>query len=351
MKNLVVITQKVDINDDLLGFFASWLCEFAKHFDNVFVIALGVGTYDLPANVHVYSLGKERNSSRLLRVLRLYTLLFRFIPNSAGVFAHMSPIFALASWPITFLFGKKNILWYLHRSNTFRLRLTARLCDAIVTANKESLTITKGRIIETGHGIDTSLFAVSRTWQENGERPIEIISVGRISPIKNYETLIQAAKYLQEKGIPFHVSIIGRPFSKADMQYLKRLQELTRQLEVEDKIIFWGFVPYSRISYYYKKSDLVVNLAPPGGIDKAVLEGMAAGCIVFTSNTAFSKYFGDYSRDLVFSFNNDDDLTDKISKAYSLSPREKENISNYLVKSVNQNHSLDSLIERISCLY
>ncbi|MEK7538915.1 MAG: hypothetical protein AAB552_03680 [Patescibacteria group bacterium] len=56
---LLILTQKVDQNDDILGFFHGWIREFAKHAEQVTVIALGVGEYDLPKNVRVFSLGKE----------------------------------------------------------------------------------------------------------------------------------------------------------------------------------------------------------------------------------------------------------------------------------------------------
>jgi hypothetical protein len=56
---LLIITQKVDINDPILGFFHRWIEEFAKHCEKITVICLYKGTYNLPNNVKVLSLGKE----------------------------------------------------------------------------------------------------------------------------------------------------------------------------------------------------------------------------------------------------------------------------------------------------
>ena len=56
---LLIITQKVDINDDLLGFFHGWIAEFVRQCEQVTVICLQKGEYDLPRNVRVLSLGKE----------------------------------------------------------------------------------------------------------------------------------------------------------------------------------------------------------------------------------------------------------------------------------------------------
>ena len=57
---LLILTQKVDKNDDVLGFMHGWIAEFAKHCEKVTVIALGVGEFDLPRNVTVLSLGKDK---------------------------------------------------------------------------------------------------------------------------------------------------------------------------------------------------------------------------------------------------------------------------------------------------
>ncbi|MEX2033097.1 MAG: hypothetical protein WD889_00860, partial [Candidatus Colwellbacteria bacterium] len=123
MKNLLIITQKVDESDDLLGFFVDWIREFSKNFGEVFVITLAKGSYELPPNVHVFSLGKEKGGSRISRIFGFYGLLFKTMPKVGGVFAHMSPVFAIASWPLAVIYRKRIVLWYLHRSVTVRLRV------------------------------------------------------------------------------------------------------------------------------------------------------------------------------------------------------------------------------------
>ena len=62
---LLIITQKVDKNDPILGFFHGWVEEFAKNVEKLTVVCLGVGEYDLPQNVQVFSLGKKIGASKL----------------------------------------------------------------------------------------------------------------------------------------------------------------------------------------------------------------------------------------------------------------------------------------------
>lgn len=347
MRNLLVITQKVDEDDDLLGFFVAWLKEFSKKFNKVFVITLAKGKYELPPNVFIHSLGKEKGEGKILKIIKFYWHLIKLVPRSSGVFVHMSPIFAIASWPITFLFRKKIILWYLHRSVTFRLKLAEKLCYKIVTSTKESLNIKSKKIVEAGHGIKIERFKVKRSWQ-NESGFIKILSVGRISKIKDYETLIRVAGILKESGLRFNIKIVGRPVMPYDFEYFERLKKMVGNLGLKDFVEFIGFIPYSQIADYYKDSDIFINLAPRGGIDKAVLEAMASGSLVLVSNEAFKKYFGDFDRFLIFRYANPDDLSEKIKSLLKL-PREKlRSVSTFLQESVGRDHNLSDTIDKIS---
>ncbi len=349
MRNLLVITQKVDENDDLLGFFVGWIKEFSKKFDKVFVITLAKGDYELPDNVFVYSLGKESGNSRILRIFNFYKFLFRLVPGSDGIFAHMSPAFVIASWPAAALFRKKIVLWYLHRSVTARLKLAEKFCYKVVTSTRESLSIKSGKIVELGHGVDIEKFKFDRKFDDLSSRPIEILSVGRISPIKNYETLIKAAEILKEKSLRFKIKIVGRPVMPYDFDYFEKLKKMAGDLRLNDSIEFVGFIPYSRITDYYKESDFFVNLAPTGGIDKAVLEAMASGSLILVSNFAFKKYLGGY--DLFFEQSDPDDLARKVFELVNLPVQNTQNISDFLVKSVKEHHDLRNTINKISSFF
>ena len=346
----MVITQKVDENDDLLGFFVGWLREFSKYFEKVFVITLAKGEYELPANVFVYSLGKERGSGKFLRIIRFYRYLFKFIFQSRAIFVHMSPIFAIASWPAAFIFRKNIFLWYLHCSLTFRLKIAEKLCSKILTADKDSLNLKSRKIIELGHGIDIERFKIKRSWK-NETRPLRILSVGRISKIKNYETLIEAAQILKDRGLTFEIKIVGRPVMPYDFEYFEELKKLVGTFELEDSVEFIGFVPYSQIADYYKKSDIFVNPSPRGGIDKAVLEAMAAGCIPFVSNEVFEKYFGELSPFLIFKHGDSNDLAEKIENMSKLPEEKIEKMTHFFEESVSINHSLSNTISKIPSLF
>jgi glycosyltransferase involved in cell wall biosynthesis len=346
-KNLLVITQKVDEDDDLLGFFIGWLREFSKRFDKVFVITLTKGRYTLPANVEVYSLGKEKNNSKIIRAWNFYKLLFRLTPKSGGIFAHMSPIFAVASWPIAVVYRKKIILWYLHRSTTFRLKLADLLSYKIVTASKESLRLKSDKILEVGHGIDIDRFRNQKDLGPVNNGKTIILSVGRISKIKNYETLVHAARILKSDKINFEIKIVGRPIMGDDFKYYEYLKSLVSQYNLDQWINFAGVISYQDIPPFYKQADILVNLAPTGGIDKTVLEAMASKTLPLVSNKAFEKYLRKYSNDLIFKHQDAQDLANRIKAILNLDNTTKKEIAEYLFQIVEEYHNQKKLIENI----
>ncbi|MBX4211193.1 MAG: glycosyltransferase family 4 protein [Candidatus Yanofskybacteria bacterium] len=350
MKHLVIITQKVDQEDDILGFFVDWIREFSKQFNQVSVITLGKGTYQLPHNVSVYSLGKEENTSSMVRLFRLYKYLFKLIPHSDGVFAHMSPIFVVLSWPVATLYRKRIVLWYLHRSVTTRLKIANLMAYKIVTSTNKSLGFQSNKIIETGHAINTDYFKPDEQKRSNFHDPVRILHVARISPAKKLETLIDAAKIIRDQGIACKISFIGKPVMPGDFEYLKFLQDRIQEYSLQENFDFIGFIPYSKMADYYRQFDIAVNLTN-GGTDKVVLESMATGCITITSNPAFSQYLGVYSKDLLFEYCNAQDLAEHVKKVIDVSPEQKKQIAQSLRESVMHYHLLSKTIANISDLF
>ncbi|MDO8559053.1 MAG: hypothetical protein Q7R84_01860, partial [bacterium] len=92
---LLIITQKVDINDDISGFFHRWIEKFSEKFDSLNVICLQKGEYSLPSNVRVFSLGKENGKSRISELNNFYKYIWRLRKDCDAVFVHMNPVYVV----------------------------------------------------------------------------------------------------------------------------------------------------------------------------------------------------------------------------------------------------------------
>src|SRR5574340_1084834 len=96
---LLILTQKLDSRDGVLGFTHDWVAEFARQCERVIVVALEVGEYDLPGNVKVLSLGKENGRSKLKYVFNFYKYVWQERKNYDAVLVHMNKEYAvMAGW-------------------------------------------------------------------------------------------------------------------------------------------------------------------------------------------------------------------------------------------------------------
>ncbi|MBI1957147.1 MAG: glycosyltransferase family 4 protein [Candidatus Niyogibacteria bacterium] len=281
-KKLLVITQKVDRKDRNLGFFHRWLEEFARYAD-VTVIASFVGDHTLPANVHVYSFGKDRGFSRLGRILEYRRLYARHSRDADAVFFHMAPEFVVAALPAILFRRHRTGLWYVHGSVPFWLRLASRLVDVIFTASQKSFRLVSKKVMYTGHAIDADFFKpAASTAPQNA---IRLLVAGRISSVKKIEDIIDACARLT--GTAWILSIVGGPLTSADEGYVKTLRERINAKNLKNNIVWRGAHSYGEMPAIYQSHDLFISVSGTGSVDKAVLEAMACGLTVITANEAF----------------------------------------------------------------
>lgn len=343
---LLIITQKVDINDDVLGFFHRWLEEFAKHCEKVTVICLEMGEYNLPDNVKVLSLGKEEQLRKIKYIFRFYKYIWQERKKYDAVFVHMNPEYVILGGLFWKAMGKKVALWYTHKAVNLKLRLAEKLTDIIFTPSKESFKLKTNKLQIVGHGIPVELFKNPQLKNYNKGDKLKIISVGRITKIKNLDTLIKAGSLLNKKDIDFEISLIGPVVGEEDKKYLEYLERLILENNLNKKIKFLGSVPNNKIAEYYWQNNLSVNLAPTGGVDKVVLESMSSGVIALASNLAMEEYFGKYKNDILFKERDEKDLVDKIMNL--ISRDDLEDIKNFLFYSAKEKTDLKNLILKIT---
>ena len=289
---LLIVTQKIDINDDNLGFFHRWVLEFAEHAVSVVVIAQQVGEYNMPSNVRVLSLGKERGASKPRQLLNFYRYIWEEVSAVDAVFVHMIPMWVVFGAPIFSFFSKPVYLWYTHKSVDWLLRLAEKNVRKIFTASKDSFRLASSKVEVVGHGIDTEYFIPRPERRVAGV--YRIMTAGRISASKKIIEMIYGIAELirtmpSEQRIEF--VIIGSSRLPEDEKYLAELRQIVLEQSLDDIVSFMGGIPYSKIAAEYQKSDLFLNFSATGSIDKAVLEAAACGCQILTSNEAFFDLF------------------------------------------------------------
>lgn len=341
---LLIITQKADRNDPVLGFFHRWIVEFAKHFEEVLVLCLEEGAHNLPSNVRVISLGKEDGQSRQKYLRRFYMMIWRERAHYDAVFVHMNQVYVILGALVWKLLGKRMFLWYTHTKVTLSLRLAVAFVDKALTASKESLRIRSKKVVALGHGIDTMVFSPENRKLVDA---VSIVTVGRISPVKRYETLIEAFAELRSE-IPVYLDIAGAPATEGDKKYLSSLRVLTKERGVSDRVRFKGAIRHDEVPALLRASGIFVNMSRTGSIDKAVLEAMACGIPPVTSNVAFESMLSPYGL-----FFKDGDIHELARILGSLvAKRETLPVLGVELRDiVLKHHDLNTLISTITSLY
>jgi len=337
---LLIITQKVDKEDDILGFFHHWVEKFSEKLEKLYVVCLWQGEYHLPDNVEVFSLGKEKGESKIKYIFRFYKYIWKLKKEYDWVFVHMNPIYVVLGGAFWKIWKKKIYLWYNHHYGSIILKSAIKIADSVFYTSPFSFSskFKKSKIMPAG--IDTEIFKRNNKIQKI---PNSILSLGRISPIKNIDVLIEAAKSLDKEGIGFTLNIVGEPGEK-HQEYFQKLKELSRDLEINGKIKFLGKVPNYMTPASYNQNEVFINLSPPGLFDKTVLEAMACESLVLVSSTAFKNILPEY---LTFKEKNPEDLKNKILNIFRMKKEEKEILVRELREKVVQNHNLYILVGKL----
>ena len=342
---ILIITQKVDREDTVLGFFHGWILEFSRRYERVIVICSEEGVHDLPSNVHVFSLRKaESGSSNLACTFLFLSLIWRKRHDYDHVFIHMRVEYGALGGVLWRMWGKKIGLWYTRWSTTLSFQLAEKFAHVVFLPLGHSFLIHSNKRKIVSRGINVNKFRC-----ENEKLPdvLRILSVGRITRAKNCDTLIRAGGILKESlGESVKIIFVGGPVIKDDEAYLTELKQLTRELSLEKNVEFVGNVPRYKIPRYYCNATFTANMVAAGEIDDAVIESMAAKTLVVTSNEALRAYFGDFANDLIFKERDEHDLSEKILR---LRKREDVNtVTLFLEQQAHKNFSIERLVEQIA---
>ena len=334
-----------DGSDPVLGFAVGWIRRLAAQCDSIDVLTMYRGAYDLPGNVRVFSVGRERGLSKAARVANFYRHLLRLLaahPYDA-CFAHMMPLFAGLAGPLLTARGIRTALWYTHRQRSMQLRAGLAMSWRVVSADASSFPYRTDKLRAIGHGIDTGFYVPGgRHASDRDARPL-VVQVGRLAPIKHQATTIEAVA-----GTEARLALIGGVQAGASRDYERGLVEMARALGMEEGCQFTGDVPPAEAREWYRQAAVAVNMSPVGLFDKAALESMACGVPTVVCNPAFAPLLGDYA-ELLLTAGPDDvaGLRRRITRLLALSDDERAAIGWALRESVLREHSLDQLSARL----
>lgn len=109
-----------------------------------------------------------------------------------------------------------------------------------------------------------------------------VLYQGTLQPRKNVEALVRAYALLRSQGSDDHILVLAGP---RGWQY-EPIFELTRQLGLEGSVTFPGFVPDDDLPLWYSSATVFAFPSRYEGFGLPLLEAMACGAPVVSSNAS-----------------------------------------------------------------
>ncbi len=176
------------------------------------------------------------------------------------------------------------------------IRLVWRKASAVVANSKDLADLAHRTDSQTSIGIianGVDIHEFSPKGRQHADR-IRILCVSRLIERKGVRYLIDAAKLLKDKGITFHLTLAG----KGDQE--EELREYAKHLGLDDDIAFLGFVEHDDLADLYKKHDVFILPSLNEGMSNALLEAMASGLAIITTDTGGIREIIEEDSDVFF---------------------------------------------------
>lgn len=333
---LLILTQKVDLNDDVLGFFHGWIKELSKKYSSIIVIALEVNNYDLPENVEVLSLGKENGRSKIKYIINFYKYIWNKKSNYDSVLVHMNAEYMALGGLLWKLWGKRTSLWYNHSHGSVWARISTYISDNIFYTSPFAFMAKFRKSVKMPVGINTDLFKLN---ENISKKDNSLLFLSRISPVKKLKELIEALLILDQDNIDFKLTIAGEA-SEGSENYFNKIKVLSKDLEMKGKVQYIGSVPNYETPSLYNEHEIFINLTESGSFDKTIVESMSSGTLVLVLNESLKDFL---PKDFIFSDSSPQVISDVIKKALSM---DSDSGKNHISKNrayVESGHSLKKL--------
>ena len=157
------------------------------------------------------------------------------------------------------------------------------------------------------NGIDTEKFKPNS--KDKGDF---IITPGasRLTSRKGLGYLIEAVHKLSQKYPQVKLKIMG------DGEEEKiRLEDIIKELNIQDKVVFLGRIPREETSPYYQEADVFVLPSLNEGMSNAMLEALSTGLPILATDTGGSdELIQEGKNGYIVKMKNAQDIADKIEK-------------------------------------
>ena len=232
-----------------------------------------------------------KSLAALLRGLEHEAWLRQFDPDL--IHAHWATYPSTVAWALGRLLDKPfGFTCHAHDIFTERQLLARKLDEAAVAVTISRYNVDWLSANVAGDGarrlkvVHCGVDLAHAPWQPDHRKDDQLLAVGRLDPIKGFDTLISALSLLQKRGVGFNCRLVGSGPLEAD------LREQARCMGVSEQIEFAGAQPQQVVRRWMDEAALFVlpsQVASDGnrdGIPVALMEAMASGCVTVSTRVS-----------------------------------------------------------------
>lgn len=150
----------------------------------------------------------------------------------------------------------------------------------VMTISMKAHNVDMKKVLVLPKGIDLEKFANKNTSTPD---KINAIVTRSLYPDYRHDVILRAFGILNNKGIDFELIIVG------DGILLPMLKKLAAKLNIDNKIIFTGQIPNTKLPELLQKSNIYISMPITEGVSASLFEAMACNCYPIVTNISGNK--------------------------------------------------------------
>jgi glycosyltransferase involved in cell wall biosynthesis len=179
----------------------------------------------------------------------------------------------------------------------------------------------------------------------NNKQP-NIISIGRNHWVKGYNYALDACKILKNNDFDFKYTIIGIDTHAEELVFQKS------DLDLNNCVAFIKTIPFIEVMETLKAADILLLPSTEEGIANVVLEAMAVGTIVLTTNCGgMNEVVVDGQNGFIIPTRNPQAIADKILEISKFEAEILQNIKQNARETIEKQHNFNKMVTQMENLY
>ena len=211
-----------------------------------------------------------------------------------------------------------------------------------IAIEAEKYFATKEKIKVVYSGLDLSLF---KEPIEKRNTIFEIVSIGRPHWIKGYTYALDACRKLKDNDFQFKYTIVG---GANDLELVYQIQDL----ELQSEVVLLEKLPFSDVKELIQSSDVLLLPSVKEGVANVVLEAMALGTLVLTTDCGgMEEVIIDDVNGFLTPIRDSGKMANKIIEISNISENKKTSIIQAAKEIIENQHTEQQMIDGMLELY